>query len=66
MDSEGSGAGDGGDDDGEPSGSSAVEDKVYVPGQPLEEGEELVHDSSTYRMYHAVRHHPLSIYLPCG
>ena len=35
-------------------GAGAVEDKVYVPGQPLDEGEELVHDSSAYHMYHAV------------
>ena len=33
---------------------AAVEDKVYIPGQPLDEGEELVRDSSTYHMYHAV------------
>ena len=33
---------------------ATVEDKVYVPGQPLDEGEELVHDSSAYHMYHAV------------
>ena len=62
MDSEGSDDGDGDGDDGEqPSGGSTVEDKVYVPGQPLEEGEELVHDSSTYRMYHVVRPYPLSV-----
>ena len=47
--------GSGGGAVGEPSGASAaVEDKVYVPGQPLDEGEELVHDSSAYHMYHAV------------
>ena len=34
--------------------TGAIEDKVYVPGQPLDEGEELVHDSSAYHMYHAV------------
>lgn len=33
---------------------AVTEDKVYVPGQPLDEGEELVHDSSAYHMYHAV------------
>ena len=27
---------------------------VYLPGGELQEGEELVHDSSTYRMYHVV------------
>ena len=49
------GAGDTGGGGGGPSGASAaVEDKVYVPGQPLDEGEELVHDSSAYHMYHAV------------
>jgi hypothetical protein len=37
-----------------PGSTDAVEDKVYVPGQPLDEGEELVHDSSAYCMYHAV------------
>ena len=42
----------GGDGEGH---SAAVEDKVYIPGQPLDEGEELVHDSSAYHMYHAVR-----------
>ena len=47
--------GTGGGGVGEPSGASAaVEDKVYVPGQPLDEGEELVRDSSAYHMYHAV------------
>ena len=45
----------GGGEEGQPSGSAAVEDKVYVPGQPLEDGEELVHDSSAYHMYHAER-----------
>lgn len=65
MASEGSEADDDGDSDGEqPSGGSAVEDKVYVPGQPLEEGEELVHDSSAYHMYHAVRHYPLTVHSP--
>ena len=28
--------------------------QVYLPGGALQEGEELVHDSSTYRMYHVV------------
>ncbi len=28
--------------------------QVYLPGQALEEGEELVHDSSAYHLYHAV------------
>lgn len=37
--------------DGEP---DVGDPKVYLPGQPLEEGEELVHDSSAYHMYHAV------------
>ena len=36
------------------SSSETAEDKVYIPGQPLDEGEELVHDNSAYHMYHAV------------
>ena len=28
--------------------------QVYLPGQTLEEGEELVHDRSAYLMYHSV------------
>ena len=36
------------------SSDATAEDKVYIPGQPLDEGEELVHDSSAYHMYHAV------------
>ena len=39
---------------GKASSGAAVENKVYIPGQPLDEGEELVHDSSAYHMYHAV------------
>ena len=35
-------------------GSTSEPKKVYLPGGKLEEGEELVHDSSTYRMYHVV------------
>ncbi|XP_015183580.1 PREDICTED: glutamate-rich WD repeat-containing protein 1 [Polistes dominula] len=31
---------------------SKVESKVYLPGQPLDPGEELVVDKSTYRMLH--------------
>lgn len=31
--------------------------EVYLPGKPLEEGEELVHDSSAYHMYHVVSLH---------
>ena len=30
------------------------EPQVFVPGTALKEGEELVHDSSTYHMYHVV------------
>ena len=47
----------GGGREGEQSATAAgapIEDKVYIPGQPLDEGEELVHDSSAYHMYHAV------------
>ncbi len=33
---------------------SASASEVYLPGKPLEEGEELVHDSSAYHMYHVV------------
>ena len=47
-------AGRGGEQSGSTGAAGAVEDKVYVPGQPLDEGEELVHDSSAYCMYHAV------------
>lgn len=28
--------------------------QVFVPGTALKEGEELVHDSSTYHMFHVV------------
>lgn len=28
--------------------------QVYLPGQQLDEGEELIHDSSAYHMYYAV------------
>ena len=28
--------------------------KVYLPGDPMEEGEELTFDSSAYKMYHQV------------
>ena len=44
-------AGRGGEQSGSTGAAGAVEDKVYVP---LDEGEELVHDSSAYCMYHAV------------
>ena len=34
---------------------SAESSEVYIPGSAgLQEGEELVHDSSTYYMYHVV------------
>ncbi len=36
------------------SGATGTAEEVYLPGKPLEEGEELVHDSSAYHMYHAV------------
>ena len=41
-------------DEGEVEESSASKQDVYMPGQPLEEGEELVHDNTAYHMYHAV------------
>lgn len=45
----------GGDGAGTSSGADLTEDNVYIPGQhPIDEGEELVHDSSAYHMYHAV------------
>ena len=44
----------GGGQSGSTGAGDAIEDKVYVPGQPLDEGEELVHDSSAYCIYHAV------------
>lgn len=28
---------------------------MYLPGQPLAEGEELAHDSSAYHMYHTAQ-----------
>ncbi len=36
--------------------AESAEQKVFIPGRgtALEEGEELVHDSSTYQMYHVV------------
>lgn len=36
--------------------AESAEPQVFVPGRgtTLEEGEELVHDSSTYHMYHVV------------
>ncbi len=39
--------------------------EVYLPGQPLQDGEELVHDSTAYHMYHAVRtwYHNVCMYL---
>ncbi len=37
-------------------GSESEKSQVYIPGSTqLQEGEELVHDSSTYHMYHVVR-----------
>ncbi len=41
---------------GDPGGSDATgtAEEVYLPGKPLEDGEELVHDSSAYHMYHSV------------
>ena len=38
----------------ERNGDDVKRSQVYLPGKPLEEGEELVHDRSTYRMYHVV------------
>lgn len=44
--------GDAGEGDGS---ADSAEPQVYLPGQQsLQEGEELVHDSSTYHMYHVV------------
>lgn len=42
--------------------AESAEKEVYIPGRgtTLEEGEELVHDSSTYVMYHVVSNVPLS------
>ena len=36
--------------------AESAEQEVFIPGRgtALEEGEELVHDSSTYHMYHVV------------
>merc|ERR1712142_1275826 len=30
------------------------ESEIYLPGKPMEEGEELTFDKSAYKMYHAV------------
>ena len=38
----------------EEEGASKSTGEVFVPGTALKEGEELVHDSSTYHMYHVV------------
>lgn len=32
----------------------SAEPEVFLPGRGLQEGEELVRDSSTYLMYHVV------------
>ena len=39
---------------GDPPKKTKAKPSVYLPGGVLQEGEELVHDSSTYRMYHVV------------
>ncbi|XP_065830480.1 glutamate-rich WD repeat-containing protein 1-like isoform X2 [Oscarella lobularis] len=40
----------------ETSGGGTIEDeRVYLPGEPVPEGEELVYDRSAYQMYHAAQ-----------
>lgn len=34
--------------------AESAEPQVFLPGTTLQEGEELVRDSSTYHMYHVV------------
>ena len=44
-----------GGEEGEEEGTAESATKeVFLPGNPLPEGEELVRDSSTYHMYHVV------------
>ena len=35
-------------------GGTIEDERVYLPGEPVPEGEELVYDRSAYQMYHAV------------
>ena len=45
-----------------------VYSQVYLPGTPMEDGEELTFDSSAYKMYHQVcAHSPVVIIVQwCG
>ncbi len=42
------------EEEGEDGCAESAQAKVFMPGTALKEGEELVHDSSTYHMYHVV------------
>ena len=53
------------EEEGEDESADKAPSQVYVPGKTaLKEGEELVHDSSTYHMYHAVRTTCIMLYVP--